>query len=124
MQYGNRTPGTLGRLQIIQTILQQQQPFLLLLLNRLLFTTMKHSVIFIHHPQDLYLVRVVERRNRNVPHGSELTAVVQVLVFQTEEVPNKPTEDFQRGQDGGHKVVCHISHFGRVKGQGPYEAEE
>lgn len=48
------------------------------------------SVLLVHHLLQQGLVVSVERGHADVSHGPELTAVVQVLVFQSEEVPDKP----------------------------------
>lgn len=43
----------------------------------------------VHQPQDVRLVRAVDGRHRYVPDGPETTAVVQVFVLQSEEIPHK-----------------------------------
>lgn len=48
-----------------------------------------HAIALVHHAQDERLVGGVQRRYRDVAHGSELTAIVQMLVLQAEKVPNK-----------------------------------
>lgn len=48
------------------------------------------SVLLVHHLLQQGLVVSVERSHADVSDGPELTAVVQVLVFQSEEVPDKP----------------------------------
>lgn len=47
------------------------------------------AIGMVHHADDVGLVGGVERRHRDVPHGAELAAVVQVLVLQPEEVPDE-----------------------------------
>lgn len=48
-----------------------------------------NAIILVHHLLQQGLVIGVERRHGDVPHGPKLATVVQVLVFQAEEVPHK-----------------------------------
>ena len=48
------------------------------------------GIRFVHKFDDLLLVGGVDGRHRNVPHRSEVAAVVQVLVLQPEKVPDEP----------------------------------
>lgn len=64
--------------------------FIVLFLGRfILLSPVNDAVVVVHHAQNLYLVGRVNRGHRNVPHRSELTAIVEVFVLQTEEVPNE-----------------------------------
>ena len=47
----------------------------------------------------------INRRNGNVSDNSELTAVVQMLVLQTEKVPDKPEDDSDDGDDDDKMTV-------------------
>lgn len=47
------------------------------------------SVLVVHHLLEQCLIVGVQRSHGDVPHRPELTAVVQVLVLQTEEVPHE-----------------------------------
>ena len=49
----------------------------------------------IHHGDNLLLVVHRHRSNGDVPDYSELSAVVEMLVLQTDEIPNKSPEDLQ-----------------------------
>lgn len=74
-----------------------QQAPLLRILNLLglrsvrLRVAIDHTVSLVHQAQDERLVGGVQRRYRDVTNGSELTAVVQMLVLQPEKVPHKAT---------------------------------
>ena len=48
------------------------------------------AVLLVHHLLQQRLVVGVERGHADVTHRAELTAVVQVLVLQPEEVPYEP----------------------------------
>jgi hypothetical protein len=48
----------------------------------------------VHHADDVGLVGGVQRSHRDVAHGTELAAVVQVLVLQAEEVPDEPSVQY------------------------------
>ena len=50
------------------------------------------AVLFVHHLLQQRLVIRVHRSNGDVTHGAELTAVVQVLVFQPEKVPDESSK--------------------------------
>lgn len=50
-------------------------------------------VLLVHHLLQQCLVIGVQRSHRDVPHRSELAAIVQVLVLQTEEVPHEASDD-------------------------------
>jgi hypothetical protein len=41
------------------------------------------AVLFVHHAQNDGLIGRIDRCNRDVAHGSELTAIVEMFVFQT-----------------------------------------
>ena len=58
----------------------------------------------VHQLDNLSLVRGIDRRHRNVSHGTEFTAVVQVLVLQAEKVPDEPTHNLQTGKQGDHDL--------------------
>jgi hypothetical protein len=64
-----------------------------------------YSVVLVHHPQNRRLIRRVDWRYGNIPHRSEFTAIVQMLVLEAEEVPNESSEDFQRSEDRCHQVT-------------------
>lgn len=49
-----------------------------------------YTIFLVHHLIQECQVISVEWCHGDVPHGTELTTVVQVLVLQTEEVPHKP----------------------------------
>lgn len=51
-----------------------------------------HTILVIHHPQYYCLIGGIYWSDGNVSNGSELTAVVQVFVLKTEEVPNEASE--------------------------------
>lgn len=53
------------------------------------------TVLVIHHGDDLLLVMHRHRSYGDVPDYSELSAVVEMLVLQTDEIPNKSPEDLQ-----------------------------
>lgn len=55
-----------------------------------------HTILLVHHLLKQRLVICVQRRYWNVPHRSELTAVIQVFVLQAEEVPDKAPETYDR----------------------------
>lgn len=55
----------------------------------LLARAIPDSVLLVHHLFQQRLVVSVERRHRDIPDRTKLTAVVQVLVLQTKEVPHK-----------------------------------
>lgn len=59
-------------------------------LPALLALPVPDAVLLVHHLLQQGLVVSVERRHADVSDRPELTAVVQVLVFQSEEVPDKP----------------------------------
>ena len=44
----------------------------------------------------LLLVGGVQCRHRDVAHGAELAAIVQVLVLQAEKVPDEPAKEIQK----------------------------
>lgn len=48
-----------------------------------------NSIGMVHHPDDVGLVGGVQGRHGDVPDGAELAAVVQVLVLETEEIPDE-----------------------------------
>lgn len=48
-----------------------------------------NAVLLVHHLLQQRLVVGIERSHGDVAHRTELAAVVQVLVLQTEEVPDK-----------------------------------
>ena len=50
-----------------------------------------HSLHFIHHLLKVNEVTTFDRNDRNISHRSELTAVVQMLVLETKEIPDKTT---------------------------------
>lgn len=55
----------------------------------LLARAVPDAIVLVHHLLQQCLVVGVEWRHRDVPHSTELTTVIQVLVLQTEEVPHK-----------------------------------
>lgn len=71
----------------------------------LLAQAVPDSVLLVHHLLQQRLVVSVQRSHRDVPHGSELTTVIQVLVLQTEEVPHK-TSAVERGGEEENRVKC------------------
>ena len=50
-----------------------------------------HSLHFIHHLLKVNEVTAFDRNDWNISHSSELTAVVQMLVLETKEIPDKTT---------------------------------
>ena len=48
-----------------------------------------HSLHFIHHLLKVNEVTAFDRNDWNISHSSELTAVVQMLVLETKEIPDK-----------------------------------
>lgn len=48
-----------------------------------------NTIIFIHHPQYRILIWRIQRCYWYISYSSELTAIVQMLVLQSEEIPNK-----------------------------------
>lgn len=58
-------------------------------LPALLALPVPDSVLLVHHLLQQRLVISVERGHADVSDRPELTTVVQVLVFQSEEVPHK-----------------------------------
>lgn len=46
----------------------------------------------VHHANDLTVIRRIDWSNGDVSYSSEFTAVVQMLVFQTEEIPHESAE--------------------------------
>lgn len=59
----------------------------------LLARAVPDAVILVHHLLQQRLVVGVEWCHRDVPHRTKLTTVIQVLVFQTEEVPHKTSAE-------------------------------
>lgn len=55
----------------------------------LLARAIPNAFVLVHHLLQQRLVIGIERRHRDIPHSTELTTVIQVLVLQTEEVPHK-----------------------------------
>lgn len=75
----------------------QQRSFLLLRIVLLLTAALalapvKYTVLVVHHPQDVCLVGALDGRNRDIAYRTEFTAVIQMLVLQTEKVPYKSSE--------------------------------
>jgi len=50
---------------------------------------MSDTIFIIHHLLQQRLVARVDRRNGDVTHSTKLSAVVQMLVLQTKEIPHK-----------------------------------
>lgn len=50
------------------------------------------SILLIHHLLQQSLVVSIEWSHTDIPDCPELTTVVQVLIFQSEEVPDKPPQ--------------------------------
>lgn len=61
-------------------------------LPALLALPVSDSILLIHHLFQQSLVISIEWSHTDVPDCPELTTVVQVLVFQSEEVPDKPPQ--------------------------------
>ena len=55
-----------------------------------------YAILLIHHLLQQCLVIGVHWRNGDVTNRSELTAVVQVLILQSKEVPDEPPEITQK----------------------------
>lgn len=70
----------------------QRKPrrLLFLLVGVLSLPPVRDPVLFVHHPHDEHLVGSVQGSYGNVPDRPELAAVVEVLVFQSEKVPDEP----------------------------------
>lgn len=66
----------------------------------------------------------VDRRNGNVPNATELTAVVEMFVLQTEKVPHEPTEYFQRSQNRRHQITGNDFVLRQCVRYAPHEPEE
>lgn len=64
------------------------------------------AVLLVHHLLQQRLVICVQRSHGNVPHRSELTTVVQVLVLQTEEVPHEASGD--DGKEEGYVALTYV----------------
>lgn len=82
-----------------------------------------HAVLVVHHLQDDDLVVGVDRGDRDVPHGTELTTVVEMFVLQAEKVPHEAAEHLERGEHRGHQVAGHDPVLGEREGQGPHEPQ-
>lgn len=82
-----------------------------------------HALVVVHHAQDQRLVGGVDRRYADVAHRPELAAIVQVLVLQSEEVPDEATEDLQRSSDGDDAVAGDVLEFGEREADDPEEAQ-
>lgn len=64
-----------------------------------LFASVHNSVFLVHHAQNRDLVRALHRCYRDVSNRSEITTIVQVLVLQSKEVPNKTSAMIQDSDD-------------------------
>lgn len=60
-------------------------------------------VLVIHHGDDLLLV-VGNRSYRDVSHYAELSAVVEVLILETNEVPHESSEYLQKLKDTANSL--------------------
>ncbi len=52
-----------------------------------------------------------------------LTAVVEMLVLEPEEVPDEPAEDLERAEDGREQVAVHVLHLGERDRHRPAETQ-
>lgn len=64
------------------------------------------AVLLVHHLLQQRLVVCVQRSHGDVPHRSELAAVVQVLILQTEEVPHEASGD--DGKEEGYVALTYV----------------
>lgn len=93
----------LHALESSERLLVQQWPLILLHpLRYFPLLPVDNPILVVHHLDYKRLIRRVDGCDRNVPHSTELTAVIQVFVLQTEEVPDKAAEDLQWSSDRRH----------------------
>ncbi len=52
-------------------------------------TTIYDAVLFVHHTYDFQRIGWGDGSDADIPNCSEFSAVIQVLVFQSKEIPNK-----------------------------------
>lgn len=51
--------------------------------------TIHYAFVVVHHFLDSIQIGGLYRTDRDVPHSTKLTTVIQMFVFQTKEVPNE-----------------------------------
>lgn len=104
-------------------VVQQRLLILLLLAFPLAPLPIRDAVLLVHHPDNLDLIGRIDWCHRYVSDGSELTAIVQMFVFQTEKVPYESTEHLERRQNGRHYVAADVAVLGQVERNRPSEAQ-
>jgi len=82
------------------------------------------AVLEVHHHDQLLLVLHINRRNGDVSDNPELAAVVQMLVLQSEKVPNKPSEDFCNLLNTPNQLVGEASRLFENKSEHPEESKD
>merc|ERR1719397_2050188 len=83
------------------------------------------SAIFeVHHHDQFLLVLHIDRRYGDVSYNAELSTVVQMLVLQTEKVPNKPSEDFSNLLHTANKLVGDASRLFENEPNHPEKSED